>query len=67
MMRRTVRVRVRGRHLEPLEDLPLAEGTEVTLTIEIPEGATGKARPKLSVWDLGAPASLSRKDYRDAR
>lgn len=63
MMRRTVRARVRGRHPKPLEELALAEGAEVTLTVEVPEGVTGRTRPKLSVWYLGAPAGLSRNDY----
>ncbi|HEV8711959.1 MAG TPA: antitoxin family protein [Candidatus Binatia bacterium] len=35
-MRRTIRAKVCGEVLQPLEKLPLAEGEEVTITVEIP-------------------------------
>ncbi len=39
MAMKVVRFVVRGGHLEPLEPLTLAEGTEVNATVELPEAA----------------------------
>ena len=36
MPTRTVRARVHGGHLEPLEALSLAEGSDVTVSIDVP-------------------------------
>jgi predicted DNA-binding antitoxin AbrB/MazE fold protein len=35
-MRRTIRAKVRGEVLQPLEELALAEGEEVTITVDVP-------------------------------
>ena len=62
----TIRVRVRDGKLEPLDALPLPEGTEVTATINVPDESGEPAdatEPKLSTWNLGAPSNLTRKDY----
>jgi predicted DNA-binding antitoxin AbrB/MazE fold protein len=35
-MRRTIRAKVRGEVLQPLEKLALADGEEVTITVDVP-------------------------------
>ncbi len=64
MPTQTVRARFHAGHLEPLEALSLVEGSEVTVTIDVPNPPHAKRRT-LSVWDLGAPQNLTRKDYYD--
>ena len=65
MSTRTLRARVHAGNLEPLEDLALTEGAEVTVVIEIPSAVQTAHGSKLSVWNLGAPEGLTRKDYYD--
>ncbi len=65
MPTRTVRARVHAGHLEPLEELLLADGIEVTLTFDVPSLPPAPRRATLSVWNLGSPADLSRRDYYD--
>lgn len=66
MAARTIRVRVHAGTLEPLDALPLPEGSLTTVVIEVPEESEMRAVPvvrKLAIWNLGAPANLTRKDY----
>lgn len=67
MPMRTVRARFMGGALRLLEDLELVDGAEVTVTVDIPGAATDRTapRPQLAVWNLGAPSSLTRRDYYD--
>jgi predicted DNA-binding antitoxin AbrB/MazE fold protein len=37
MTTRTIRVKVQGGHLEPLDELVLPEGSETRIVVEIPE------------------------------
>jgi hypothetical protein len=69
MAKHVVVARVHGGRLEPIEKLPLPEGSEVTVTVDLPTAETAApvaGRPKLSVWNLGAPQPLSRQDFYDA-
>jgi hypothetical protein len=55
MTMRAIRMRVRAGHLEPLEELPLAEGSEITAMVPVPDDAEAKPKPKLVLpkWNLG--------------
>ena len=55
MTLRAIRMRVRAGHLEPLEELPLAEGSEVIAMIPVPDEKQATARPYLVIptWNLG--------------
>jgi hypothetical protein len=68
MSTRTIRVKVRGGRLEPLEELPLVEGSETTVTIELPEREAPARRARFRVWNLGLGArEITREDaYDDA-
>jgi hypothetical protein len=60
----TIRVRVRGRYLEPLEDIDLPDGSETMATLVVPdrEGAPN-GRHALRCWNLGlGDRQLSRED-----
>ncbi len=60
---RTVRARVHAGHLEPLEDLALIEGSEITITVAVQALAKEsqyKAPVKLGSYPLGAPSPLTR-------
>ncbi len=68
MPTRTVRARVHAGHFEPLEELALAEGAEVTLTFDMPGTAGDSAvapRAKLGSYPLGAPFPLTRAEIYD--
>ncbi len=58
MSMRVVRARVHQGHLEPLEDLALPEGSEITMTIDIPD----RIAVVFDTYDLGALAPLTRQD-----
>ncbi len=57
---RTVRARVHGNHLEPVEDLELVDGSEVTLTLEIPEGRKPRERVEFASRKLGVKMPITR-------
>lgn len=64
MPSRTVRARFFGGSLRPLEALELPDGAEVNVTVDYPEADARQApRPRLAVWNLGAPPTLTRGDY----
>jgi hypothetical protein len=65
---RAIRMRVRAGHLEPLEELPLPEGSEVTAMVPVSDWPQGEARPKLVIpnWNLGVREPLTRGEiYED--
>jgi hypothetical protein len=69
MTMKAIRMRVRAGNLEPLDALPLAEGTEVTAMVPVPDGTDTEGRPKLVLpkWDLGVKEPLTREEvYEDA-
>jgi hypothetical protein len=69
MTMKAIRMRVRAGHLEPLEELPLAEGSEVTAMVPVPDGIDVAAKPKLVLpkWNLGVKEPLTREEiYEDA-
>jgi hypothetical protein len=68
MTMKAIRMRVRAGHLEPLEELALPEGSEVTAMVPMPEGVDAEAKPKLVLpkWDLGVKEPLTREEiYED--
>jgi hypothetical protein len=60
----TIRVRVRGRYLEALEDIDLPDGSEATATLVVPDPASARnARHALRSWNLGLGArQITRED-----
>ena len=67
MPSRSVRVRVHRGHLEPLERLDLEEGSEITVTVEVP-AATKRPQPVAVAFDtypLGAVQPLTRCEIYD--
>jgi hypothetical protein len=50
-------------HLEPLEALPLAEGTEITAMLPVPERPEQATHPAVAFpkWDLGVKEPLTRR------
>lgn len=60
MATHTIRARVHAGHLEPLEKVTLTEGSEVTVTIDIPDATKAKQRVVFGSWDMGAPVPLTR-------
>jgi hypothetical protein len=62
-------MRVRAGHLEPLEELPLEEGSEITAMVPVPdreENAEPKPKLVLPKWNLGLGARpLTREDAND--
>lgn len=65
MTMRVVRFVMHGGHLEPLEPLQLAEGTEIKATMEFPEAAPQPPRA-LRTRHLGVIEPLTReKIYED--
>ena len=67
MSRRVIRARVRGRLLEVLDGLPLPEGGEFELTLDVPEPEAAGAGPtaEFAVFNLGARVPLTRDDIYD--
>jgi hypothetical protein len=67
MSRRIIRARVRGRILEVLDGLPLPEGNELELTVDVPEPEAARVTPKVAfaVFNLGARVPLTRDDIYD--
>lgn len=67
MSLRIVRARVHRGRLEPLEDLALPEGTEITMTIDIPDRGAKSPTTALTfdTYDLGATVPVSRQDIYD--
>ena len=69
MSTRVIRVKVRGGRLEPLDELPLAEGSETTVAVEVPDEVRPE-HPKTAFrsWNLGLGArEITREDaYDDA-
>lgn len=54
MSARTIRVKVLGGRLAPLEELPLVEGSETTVVINLPEpNAPERKAHRLRTWNLG--------------
>ncbi len=67
MTMRAIRMLVRAGHLEPLEELPLAEGSEITAMVPVPDTAE-EQKPKLVIpkWNLGFGArQVTREDAYD--
>lgn len=60
----TIRVRVRGRYLEPLEDIDLPDGSETMATLVVPDRKGERnGRQALRCWNLGlGHRKLSRED-----
>ncbi len=67
MTTRTIRVKVQGGHLEPLDELPLAEGSETTVVVEIPEREPVlKRRARFRTWNMGLGSrEITREDAYD--
>jgi hypothetical protein len=67
MSTRTIRVKVRGRHLELLEALPLPEGSETTVVVKLPDPEQPlNPVPALRTWDLGLGSrQVTREDAYD--
>ena len=68
MTMRAIRMRVRAGNLEPLEELPLAEGSEITAMVPVPDEAEAKPTVKLVLpkWNLGLGERLvTREDAYD--
>ena len=69
MAARTIRVRVHAGNLERLDVLPLPEGSEMTVVIEMPEDpVTTVEQPtalRLGSYPLGAPVPLTRAEFYD--
>ncbi len=61
---RTIRIRVRGGYLEPLDELQLPDGSETTATVVVPDDVRQRtARRVLRTWNLGLGArQLTRED-----
>lgn len=58
----------RAGRLEPLEELPLAEGSEVTARVPVPDEKEATARPNLVIptWNVGLGTRLlTREDAND--
>lgn len=67
MTMRMIKMRVRAGHLEPLEDLELPEGSEVTAMVSMPDREEGQ-KPRLVVpkWNLGVKEPFTRREiYED--
>jgi hypothetical protein len=64
MATRTIRARVCAGRIEPLEAVPLPEGQEVRVTLELMEEPPRASRPAVSFasWDLGTFQPLTRAD-----
>lgn len=52
LLTKTIRAKIRGGVLEPLEQLDLPEGQPLNVTITIPTALPKRKRP-LSIWHLG--------------
>ncbi len=61
---RTIRIRVRGGFLEPLDELALPNGSETTATVAVPDVPQArKERGPLRAFDLGlGTRELTRED-----
>lgn len=68
MTLKAIQVRVHDGNLEPLEPLPLVEGSVVTVVVPFPDAVTAAAeRVDLDTWNLGAMGPLTRDDiYEDS-
>ena len=69
MAMKTIRVRVHAGHLEPLDELQLAEGSELSVIVQLPE-ATAEPRAARSARfksrHLGIKGPITRKEiYED--
>jgi hypothetical protein len=67
MAMKAIRMRVRDGHLEPLEELALVEGSEITAMVPVPD-PEGQTKPKLVIpnWNLGFGArEVTREDAYD--
>ena len=66
MAPRTIRARVHAGHLEPIEKLALLEGSEVTVTLDMPEEPPPTQQPvQFRSWNLGVRQPLTREDIHD--
>ena len=68
MTMRAIRMRVRGGHLEPIDELSLPEGSEITAMVPVPDRPEGEPKPMfvLPKWDLGVKEPLTRREiYED--
>ena len=69
MSARQVRVKVLDGRWEPLEELSLVEGSEMTVVVDLPdaEPPTRRRRPLLRTWNLGlGTRRITREDaYED--
>ena len=68
MTMRAIRMRVRAGNLEPLEELSLPEGSEITAMVPVPDEAEAKPEAKLVLpkWNLGLGERLvTREDAYD--
>jgi hypothetical protein len=64
MPTKTIRVKVCGGHLEPVDELPLPDGSEATVTITLAEPSPTKPRPPaFRTWNLGLKSRrITRED-----
>ena len=68
MSKKQVRMKVLGGRLEPLEELPLVEGSELMVVVDLPDLPAVAAKPRLVLpkWDLGVKEPLTRREiYED--
>ena len=69
MAMKTVRVRVHNGHLELLDELPLVEGSEISVIVQLPEAANEAraVRPaRFKSRHLGIKGPITRKEiYED--
>ena len=61
-MTRSLRARVSGGLIVPLEPIEVPDGIEIELTMEIPERAKTITAMDFGEWDLGATQPLTRED-----
>ncbi len=64
-MTRSLRARVTGGLLVPLEPIGVPDGIEIELTMEVPERAKTIAAIAFGEWDLGVCQPLTREDIYD--
>jgi hypothetical protein len=66
MAMKTVRFRVHGGRLEPLEPLALVEGAELDVNVPVPDAVSAKSPPALRTRYLGVREPLTREEiYED--
>ena len=65
-MKRHLRAKVQAGRIELLEPVELPEGSEVDVTVEVPEAPKKLPTLTFRTWDLGVKQPLAREDiYED--